>query len=87
LGLIIEVADTSLLVDSGEVLKVYACEAGPAYWIVDLPHHRISVHSEPTGSSDVPTYRARCYYGADDEVPVVLDGRDVGRIAVRDVLP
>jgi hypothetical protein len=84
---VVEVADSSLAIDSGEVLQTYAREAIPVDWIVNLPKRRIEVYTEPSGSAAAPSYRGQRSYGPDDEVPVVLDGREVGRIAVRDVLP
>ena len=86
-ALVVEVADTSLAEDQGEVLETYAAEAIPVYWLVNLPHRRIEVYTDPTGPADRPAYRDHRSYGPEDTVPVVLDGREVGRIAVRDVLP
>ena len=84
---VVEIAETSLAVDSGAVLETYARERIPAYWIVNLPKRRIDVYSEPTGPADRPTYRLRHHFGPGEEVPVVLDGVEVGRVAVNDVLP
>lgn len=86
-ALVVEVADSSLAIDFGEVLETYARESIPIYWIVNLPRRRIEVYTDPSGPADGPSYRDHRSYGPDDEVPVVLDGREVGRIAVRDVLP
>jgi Uma2 family endonuclease len=85
-ALLVEVAESSLAEDQGDVLETYAAQGIPVYWIVNLRHRRIEVHTEPTGPADSPSYRAIRHYGPDDEVPVVLDGREVGRIAVRDIL-
>ncbi|HEX3549525.1 MAG TPA: Uma2 family endonuclease [Candidatus Elarobacter sp.] len=47
---IVEVADSSLPVDAGKKLKIYA-EAGiPEYWIVDVPRGAVIVHRDPVGS-------------------------------------
>lgn len=86
-ALIVEVADSSLEVDSGEVMEVYAREGIPVYWIVNIPYRWIEVFTRPSGPADVPRYAERRIYRLDDEVPVVLDGREVGRVAVRDILP
>lgn len=82
-ALVVEVADSSLAVDSGEVLEAYAREAIPVYWLVNIPGRRIEVYSSPAGSR----YGEHRNYGPGEEVPVVLDGREVGRIAVDDILP
>lgn len=82
-GLIIEVSDSSLSVDSGEVLTAYALNAFPCYWIVSVPDRQVLVHTKPEGGR----YAVKESFGIDGLVPVILDGREVGRVAVKDVLP
>jgi len=81
--LLAEVSDSSLAIDSSESMEIYAREAIPCYWIVNLPERRIEVYRRPEGAR----YAERQVYGPDDEVPVVLDGREEGRGRVREVLP
>ena len=83
-ALVVEVADTSLSKDLGEMYAAYASQAIPVYWVVNLVAGRIEVYSDPAAPA---TYRVRHDYGPDDQVPVVLDGREFGRVTVRDVLP
>ncbi|CAN5852532.1 Uma2 family endonuclease [soil metagenome] len=85
--LVVEVADSSLAVDRGDVLATYASEGIPVYWIVNLPGRRVEVYNEPTGPANPSFYRLQRTYGPEEDVPVVLEGREVGRIAVRDLLP
>jgi Uma2 family endonuclease len=85
--LVVEVADSSLSADSGTVLETYASEAIPVYWILNVPSRWIEVHVRPTGPAQFPSYRERRIYTRDDEVPVVLDGQEVGRFAVREIFP
>jgi Uma2 family endonuclease len=85
--LIVEVADSSLPMDAGEVLETYAANAIPIYWIVNIPRRRIEVYTEPSGPAESPTYRASRFYLLGEEAPVVLDGREVGRVAVDAILP
>ena len=80
--LVAEVADSSLAADRG-MAATYAAEGIPAYWIVNIPDRRVEAYADPAAGS----YRSRTIHGPDDEVPVVVDGREVGRIAVRDILP
>ena len=87
LALVVEVADTSLAFDQGMMKRIYARGAVPVYWLLNLPDHRLEVYTDPTGPADHPDYRQRQDYGPEDEVPLVIDGREVGRIAVRDLLP
>jgi len=85
-ALIIEVADSSLAIDSGDVLRTYAAEGFPIYWIVNIPKRRVEVYREPTGPSDRPGYQACRHFAPGERVPVVLDGRE-GRRDRRRRLP
>jgi Uma2 family endonuclease len=86
-SLVIEVADTSLRKDVGRMLAAYATAGVPVYWIINLPARQIEVYTDPTGPDPSPRYGQRHVFGLDGSVPVVLDGHEVGRIAVRDLLP
>ena len=68
-------------------MQTYAAEGIPVYWVANLPGRLIEVHTEPTGPVDRPYYLKVQRYGPDDEVPVVIDGHEIGKIAVKDVLP
>ena len=86
-ALIIEVADSSLAIDSGDVLRTYATQGFPLYWIVNIPRRRVEVYRDPTGPSDRPGYQNCRHFGPGERVPVVLDGHEVGLIALDDFLP
>jgi Uma2 family endonuclease len=85
-GLLVEVSDSSLAEDQTEALAVYAKHLIPVYWIINLPLRRVEVYADPTGPTDAPDYRTSRHFGPGDEVPVVVDGQEIGRIAVGDVL-
>lgn len=87
IALIVEVADSSLTIDRGEVLEEYARAGIPTYWIVNIPDRLLEVYTEPTGPCDAPTYRVKRSLGPDEAVPVVLDGQEIGRLLVGDLLP
>ncbi len=86
-ALLVEVSDSSLPDDRGFKMRLYATDRVAVYWIVNLQDGWLEVYTEPSGPAAVPGYGRRSDYGADDEVPVMLDGREVGRVAVRDLLP
>jgi hypothetical protein len=48
---------------------------------------RIEVYTDPSGPAEEPHYRDRRDYGPNDAVPLVLDGKELDRIPVRDLLP
>jgi Uma2 family endonuclease len=86
-ALVVEVADTSLRRDRGTKKRVYARAGIPVYWIANLPERRFEVYTDPTGPATRPDYRHQQNYGPDDEIPVVLNGAEVGRLPVRELLP
>jgi len=86
-ALVIEVADSTLRRDRTTKKRLYARAGIPVYWIANLIESRFEAYTEPSGAARQPDYRQRQEYGPDDEIPVVLDGVEVGRLLVRDLLP
>ena len=86
-ALIGEVADSSLAYDRGIKKRIYARSAIPVYWIVNLEDRCIEVYTDPTGPADEPDYRQRQIYGENDWVPVLLDGKEIGKLEVKALLP
>jgi len=86
-ALIVEVADTSLHTDRGTKKRVYARAGIPVYWIANLAGSKFEVYTEPTGPAKRADYKHFQEYGLADEIPVALNGVEVGRLAVRDLLP
>ena len=58
----------------------------PQYWIVNIPQQRVEVYREPI-VSDKSTYRIREIYVGNNEIPLILDGIDFGRITPNQILP
>jgi hypothetical protein len=85
-GLLIEVADSSVDYDRDVKGPIYARARIPHYWIVNIPERRLETYSEPKGGK-AAGYRQRRDYGPDDLVPLLLADREVGQIPVRDLLP
>jgi len=84
---VVEVADSSLHDDAGEMLRLYAAALIPIYWIVNIPNRRIDVYSRPVSLPGASRYEDVRYFGPDEMVPVIIDGVEVGMIAVKDILP
>jgi Uma2 family endonuclease len=86
-GLVIEVADTTLTGDRIDKGRIYA-EAGiPCYWIINLVDRQIEVYTAPSGASAAPVYAQRQDFHAADDVTLSLDGATVATIPVADLLP
>lgn len=86
-SLLVEVADTTYAKDRGPKYRRYASAGIPVYWIVDLNRRQVELHTDPAGRGRAAAYRSDLIVPEAGEVPVVLDGREVGRIAARDILP
>lgn len=86
LVLVVEVSDASRAFDRGVKLALYAGAKIVQYWIIDVNARRIEVYTDPRGGKN-PTYRQQDTYGPDDSVPVVVAGKTLGTIAVKDLLP
>lgn len=89
LGLVVEVADSSLASDRRHKGRVYARDRIPVYWIVNLQDRQVEVYSDPSGPTDPvdPRYATRRDFPAGSAVPVELDGVIVGTVPVDELLP
>ena len=79
---LVEVAETTLARDRGQKLTAYARSGIAVYWIVNLVDRQVEVYTGP-GSDG---YTSRVDYIADQHVPVVIDGFEVGHISVSTML-
>lgn len=86
-ALVIEVANTSYAYDRFTKWVTYAGARVPIYWIVDLGRRRLEIHSEPAGQAETAYYGLTKILAQDDEVALVLDGREIASFAVREILP
>ena len=85
LALVVEVAASSLSEDR-QMANVYGPAGVPVYWIVNLKAREIEVYSllKRRGASGYGKPRV---FKAGQSVPLVIEGVEVGRIAVADILP
>ncbi len=86
-GLAVEVSDSTLARDRGLKKRLYAQNRIAIYWIVNLIDNQVEVYTDPTGPAETPDYRQRRDYGVLDEIPLVIDGNEIARFPVRDLLP
>ncbi len=89
--MVVQIAETNLARGWSEKLPACAVAGIPVYWIVDLSvgatsgSAMVEVYTEPDQATG--RYRSRVDMRPGDDVSVVIDGREVGRIAVADLLP
>lgn len=79
--LVVEVSGSSLAIDRGLKLRAYAQACIPIYWIVNLIDGRVEVYTEPAGDA----YSRLEIFQVGDTIPLVVDGREIGLIAVSDL--
>jgi Uma2 family endonuclease len=82
-ALVIEVSDTSYSFDRKVKARLYAASGVPVLWLVDLNRRVLEVHTGPGPEG----YGQIAELAEADEVILTLGGREVARVAVRDLLP
>jgi Uma2 family endonuclease len=84
--LLVEVSDESLKQDRDDKRRIYARAGILSYWIANLPESQIEVYTQPRAGKS-PTYRQQNVYRLDQSVPLILAGKEIAQLAVRDLLP
>ncbi|MFL5330384.1 MAG: Uma2 family endonuclease [Gemmataceae bacterium] len=74
IGLVVEVADSSLSRDMSDKARMYAAAAIPIYWVVNLNQRSVEVFTHPSGPVENPSYAKRITCRQNDAVQFVLDG-------------
>jgi Uma2 family endonuclease len=82
-ALLVEVAVSSIGNDRGIKRELYATAGIPVYWIVNVKQRQLEVYTQPQPSG----YRSHIDYLPGQLVPFIIDGNQVGQIAVDDILP
>jgi Uma2 family endonuclease len=82
-ALVVEIAESSLSIDRSDMAFVYSSSGIPAYWIVNLVDHQVEVYSDPGPAG----YQSSQLVRPGQDIPVVIDGTEAGRISASDLLP
>lgn len=86
IGLLVEIAVSSLRKDLGPALEKYARAGIPAYWVMDVPGRRILTFSEPRIEDGGGIYSRAETYQAGQSLPLILDGQEVAMIPFDELL-
>ncbi len=86
-GLVVELADSTLKENLTDTLRKYAGAVLPIYWVVNLVDRRVEVFHGPQFVEGVASYARAERFTPEQDVPLILDGREVARIPARDLLP
>ena len=82
MGLLVEVSRTNVSADRQQG-SLYGRTGIPVYWIVNLVDRWVEVYTDPGPTG----YASRKDFPSGQQIPVVIDGRQGGQIAVDDILP
>jgi Uma2 family endonuclease len=88
-GLVIEVADTSLQMDREQKRLIYAQAGIAEYWVVNLNDNTIEVFRDLQQGSESNTagYQSKKYLSASDTITVALGDQSIGELKISDLLP
>lgn len=86
IGLLIEVAVSSLRDDLTTALEHYARAGIPVYWVVDVLGRRLLAHSQPRVEHGLGLYGRLETYQTGQSIPLVLDGQQVASIPFDEIL-
>lgn len=86
--LVVEIADSSLQLDTTRKAELYATAGVPDYWVVDLEHRRILVFRDPAplpSGLAATAYRTRLMFNATDTLAPLA--APTATVRVGDLLP
>jgi Uma2 family endonuclease len=86
IALVVEVSDSTLDRDRGEMQRIYARARLPVYWIVNIPERQLEVYTQPRAGKN-PAYRQCQVIAPPGSVSVTIGATVVGPIPVADLLP
>ena len=86
IGMLVEIADSTLLQDRRDKAPIYAGGRIPWFWIVNVADKIVEVYSDPKGGA-TPEYRKRQDYETGEKIPVVLGGKILGHVDVAKLFP
>jgi len=81
IGLLVEVGDATLLADRRSKVPLYAAGKIAEVWLVNLVQGQVEVYTQPRGGRSA-VYRQRKEYRSGEEVPLILDGKEMARLSV-----
>lgn len=86
-ALVVEVADTSLAIDQTVKARIYAKAGIPRYWVVNLIADEVEEYTQPVSSGDSSHYASTSVFRRGEQILLVVDGAELGAIAVGELLP
>jgi Uma2 family endonuclease len=87
MALVIEVDHHTGRADAVEKFGRYAEVGIPAYWHVVVKAREVRVYESPHGRGPLARYGKLSTYQAGHDFAIIIDGQEVGRVAVADLFP
>jgi Uma2 family endonuclease len=82
-AMVVEISDSTIANDRGEKQVNYSRGGIAVYWIVNLIDRQVEVYTKPNFDG----YASCIVFKPGQFVPVLIDGVEVGQIAVAEILP
>ena len=82
---LIEISDASLSKDRGIKARIYAGAKIPVYWIFNVADRVVEVYTEPRAGR-TPHYKKMTTYDRTDKLPLILDGKTIADLSLREFL-
>ena len=86
-ALVVEVDHHTAYADGTVKYSRYAERRIPVYWLIKAKQQIVLVFDTPQGAGAEAHYARTQRYSGDAEVPIVLDGQEVGRVAASELFP
>ncbi len=87
MALLVEVSHHTRDADEGQKLRRYAEVGVPVYWILYAKRREVRVYSQPQGGGELARYDECAAFTQGDDIPIVVDGQEVGRVAATSLFP
>ncbi|WP_072621608.1 Uma2 family endonuclease [Spirulina major] len=87
LGLVVEIADTTLERDRTLKKQLYAEAQIPCYWLINLPERSLTIYTNPITQEGRSDYQQSETLDETGVVSVVIAGQKWGAIALSEFLP
>jgi Uma2 family endonuclease len=83
IGVLIEVGDSSVLLDRRYKGGLYAQARIPEFWLINLVRRLLEVYTKPRNGK----YQKKVEYTETQKVPLILDGVKIAEIPVSELIP
>jgi hypothetical protein len=87
MALLVEVDHSTRRTDRVVKFSRYAARSVPVYWIIRASRRVVQVFDTPEGQGKSARYKRRRLFSGDDEIAIVIDGQEVGRVTASSLFP